>query len=114
MLRNELTPNGAYNVAEYGTVTDAEQRQALFAYSPYHHVARASYPAILMQTGDNDTRVAPWHSRKMIAALQAANTGRAPIFLETSATAGHGIGTNQSERIDTLATHLAFMYTQLR
>jgi prolyl oligopeptidase len=115
MLRVETTPNGAFNVTEYGTVTDADQFKALHAYSPYHHVGKGiAYPAIFMHTGANDGRVAPWQSRKMIAALQAANSGSAPIMLSTSETAGHGIGTNQSERIDLLAAHLAFFRTQLQ
>ena len=38
-LRAELEPNGAFNVTEFGTVQDPEQFQALYAYSPYHHVA---------------------------------------------------------------------------
>ena len=115
MLRNELTSNGAYNTSEYGSVSDADQFKALYAYSPYHHVARnIAYPAILMHTGANDGRVAPWHSRKMIAALDAANSGNAPILLHTSETEGHGHGTNMTERIQTLATELAFFRWQLQ
>jgi prolyl oligopeptidase len=115
MLRNELTPNGAFNTAEYGSVTDEVQFKALYAYSPYHHVGKGiAYPAILMRTGANDGRVTPWQSRKMIAALQAANSGSAPILLLTSDTSGHGIGTNKSERIDKAATLLAFFRTQLQ
>jgi len=114
MLRNELTPNGQFNTSEFGSVTDADQFKALYAYSPYHHVGRGiAYPAIFMYTGANDGRVAPWQSRKMIAALDAANSGNAPILLRTSDTAGHGMGTNRSERIDTLAVELAFFRWQL-
>ena len=115
MLRVELTPNGAFNTTEYGSVADEAQFKALYAYSPYHHVGKGiAYPAILMRTGANDGRVAPWQSRKMVAALQAANSGSAPILLRTSETAGHGIGTNQSERIDMIASRLAFFRTQLQ
>ena len=38
MLRVELSPNGAFNVTEFGTVTDPGQFKVLYAYSPYHHV----------------------------------------------------------------------------
>jgi prolyl oligopeptidase len=59
-LRNELTPNGAFNVSEFGSVKDRAQFQALRAYSPYHHVvAGTSYPAVLFTAGANDPRVAP-------------------------------------------------------
>ncbi len=115
MLRTELSPNGAYNVTEYGTVKDPAQFAALYAYSPYHHVTpHTRYPAILMSTGDNDPRVSPWQSRKFTAALQAAQAGDAPILLETSATAGHGIGTSTRERIDNLAQAFAFVLWQLK
>src|SRR6185312_10829225 len=38
MLRFEKEPNGAFGIPEYGTVEDLQQFQALYAYSPYHHV----------------------------------------------------------------------------
>jgi prolyl oligopeptidase len=67
MLRVELDPNGQFNTTEFGTVKDAAQFQALYAYSPYHHVVDGrKYPAILMETGDNDPRVNPAQSRKLL------------------------------------------------
>lgn len=55
MLRCELYPNGAFNVTEFGTVTDPEQFRALYAYSPYHHVVDGTrYPAVLLFSGTND------------------------------------------------------------
>ena len=38
MLRVELSPNGTFNITEFGTVKEPEQFKALYAYSPYHHV----------------------------------------------------------------------------
>jgi prolyl oligopeptidase len=114
MLRVELAPNGAFNVTEFGTVKDPEQFKALYAYSPYHHVSDGTkYPSILMMTGANDGRVAPYHSRKMTARLIAANKSGNPIFLRTSSSAGHGIGTALSERIKQLADIYAFLFEQL-
>ena len=85
MLRVELDPNGAFNVTEFGTVKDPDQFKALYAYSPYHHVKDGTaYPAILMPTGENDHRVNPMQSRKMIARLQAADSSGHPILLRTS------------------------------
>ncbi len=114
MLRVELAPNGAFNVTEFGTVKDPEQFKALYAYSPYHHVVDGTkYPAVLMMTGANDGRVAPYHSRKMTARLLAANKSQNPILLRTSTSAGHGIGTALSERIKQLADIYAFLFAQL-
>jgi prolyl oligopeptidase len=115
MLRVELAPNGAFNVTEFGTVKDPEQFKALYAYSPYHHVVDGTqYPSILMMTGANDGRVAPYHSRKMTARLDEANKSDNPILLRTSSSAGHGIGTALSERIKQSADIYAFLFAQLR
>jgi prolyl oligopeptidase len=112
MLRVELSPNGAFNVTEYGTVKEADQFRALYAYSPYHHVKDGvQYPAVLFLTGANDPRVDPMHSRKMTARLQATGT-RQPVLLRTSSTSGHGIGTARSEQIAQRADVLAFLFTQ--
>jgi prolyl oligopeptidase len=114
MLRVELAPNGAFNVTEFGTVKNPEQFKALYAYSPYHHVVDGTkYPAVLMMTGANDGRVAPYHSRKMTARLLGANKSENPILLRTSSSAGHGIGTALSERIKQLADIYAFLFAQL-
>ena len=106
MLRVELDPNGAFNVTEFGSVKDSDQFKALYAYSPYHHVKDGTpYPAILMPTGENDHRVNPMESRKMIARLQAASSSGHPILLRTTSSAGHGMGTaldeNKSSRSPT-------------
>ena len=114
MLRVELAPNGAFNVTEFGTVKDPEQFKALYGYSPYHHVVDGTkYPSVLMMTGANDGRVAPYHSRKMTARLLAANKSENRILLRTSSSAGHGIGTALSERIKQLADTYAFLFAQL-
>jgi prolyl oligopeptidase len=114
MLRVELAPNGAFNVTEFGTVKDPDQFKALYAYSPYHHVTDGTkYPSILMMTGANDGRVAPYHSRKMVARLDEANKSANPILLRTSSSAGHGIGTALSERIKQSADIFSFLFAQL-
>src|SRR5207244_2775179 len=109
MLRVELDPNGAFNVTEYGSVSQPDQFRTLQSYSPYHQVTnRTPYPAVLMLTGDNDGRVNPAHSRKMIARLQGATSSTHPILLRTSSQAGHGIGTALNEQIQQLADVFAF------
>ena len=114
MLRVELDPNGAFNVTEFGTVKDPAQFNALYAYSPLHHVKDGTqYPSILMLTGDHDGRVNPAHSRKMIARLQAADPKGNPILLRTSASSGHGHGTALSEQIDQFTDEYAFLLQQL-
>ena len=113
MLRVELSPNGVFNIVEFGTVTDPEQFKALYAYSPYHHVHNSTqYPAILFLTGANDPRVDPMQSRKMTARLQATSS-TLPILLRTTANAGHGGDTPLSERIEQYVDVFAFLFDQL-
>lgn len=114
MLRVELDPNGAFNVTEYGSVKHPDQLQALYAYSPYHHVHDgAKYPAVFMATGETDGRVNPMHSRKMIARLQAATGSGRPVLLSINAHAGHGIGSALSIRVNQTADIYAFLFDQL-
>ena len=112
MLRVELSPNGAFNVTEYGTVKEADQFRALYAYSPYHHVVDGTqYPAILFTTGANDPRVDPMNSRKMTARLQASGTKK-PVLLRTSSSSGHGIGTALSEGIEEITDIDSFLFAR--
>jgi prolyl oligopeptidase len=114
MLRVELDPNGEFNITEFGTVKDPEQFKALYAYSPYHHVKDGTaYPAILAPTGENDHRVNPMESRKMVARLQAATSSGRPILLRTSSSSGHGFGTALDEQIDEDADVFSFLFDQL-
>jgi prolyl oligopeptidase len=113
MLRVELSPNGAFNIPEFGTVKDAAQFKALHAYSPYHNVKDGTkYPAVLFLTGANDPRADPLQSRKMTARLQAAQTSGL-FLLRTSANSGHGLGTALSEQIEEKTDVYAFLFDQL-
>ena len=114
MLRFELSPNGAFNVTEFGSVKDPEQFRAIYAYSPYHHVVDGTrYPAVLLSAGENDGRVDPANSRKMAARLQEATTSGLPILLWTSPSAGHGFGTPLDEEIADLTDRFAFLFAEL-
>lgn len=61
--------------AEYGDPEDSEHTAAIHAWSPVHNVKQGvQYPAVLVTTGDHDTRVIPGHSLKYIAQLQCQST----------------------------------------
>jgi prolyl oligopeptidase len=114
VLRTELSPNGEFNITEFGTVKDPAQFQAMYAYSPYEHVERGvRYPAVLMLTGANDPRVEPMQSRKMVARVQAATASDAPILLRTSDNSGHGGNTPLADLIAETADVYAFIFDQL-
>ena len=115
LLRVELTPNGAYNTPEFGTVKDPLQFAWMRTQSPYHNVRpRTSYPAVLMTTGENDPRVEPYMSRKMAAVLQADNASGNPILLIQRAGQGHGIGNSFDQAVEGTTDVDAFFESQLR
>jgi prolyl oligopeptidase len=112
MLRFPLFGQGAGWEGDYGAPEDPEDFKVLYAYSPLHNVhAGTHYPATLVVTADHDVRVAPLHSYKFAAALQAAQAGPAPVLLRVETTSGHGGGTTRTSQIDQHADLLAF-FTQ--
>jgi len=114
MLRAELWPNGQYNISEYGTVTKQPDFEWLRAYSPLQNVRpHTAYPAVLLITGVNDPRVAPWQSRKFAAALQAATTSHYPVLLLTRMNEGHGVTASFSQRVGNAAAAMAFFAQEL-
>jgi prolyl oligopeptidase len=114
MPRELRTPNGVFNVTEFGSPDDPVQLRAIMAYSPYHHVVEGTrYPAVLLLTGDNDGRVDPMNSRKFLARLQAATGSADPILLRTTSTSGHGIGTALSDSIASTTDVYAFLWREL-
>jgi prolyl oligopeptidase len=113
MLRVEATPNGAFNVTEFGTVKDAEQFKALHAYSPLHRVVDGTrYPSVLLTAGENDPRVDSWHAKKMAARLQEATASGRPVVLRLSGW-GHGMGSSRDEVISQAADTWTFLFAEL-
>jgi prolyl oligopeptidase len=113
-LRVELTPNGAFNVTEFGSVKDKPQFDALYAYSPYHRVKDGvAYPAVLLTAGANDGRVDPANSRKMAARLQAASTSGHPVLVRISGDTGHGQGMSMATRVEQDADAYGFLMHEL-
>jgi len=113
-LRSELMASGPANIPEFGTVKEADGFKALYAMDAYQHVKPTTqYPAILLTTGANDPRVAPWQAAKMTARLQASTSSGKPILLRVDYDAGHGIGSTKSQRDAELADEMAFLFWQL-
>ena len=103
-------------IPEYGDPDVPEELAWLHAYSPYHRVTDGTcYPAVLLTSGEGDSRVHPMHARKMAARLQAATSCGAdhPVLLQIEARAGHGQGKPVSMQADELADVLAFLTDQL-
>ncbi|HET9388019.1 MAG TPA: prolyl oligopeptidase family serine peptidase [Steroidobacteraceae bacterium] len=110
MLRYQTaSANARQWSSDYGLSEDAEQFRALYAYSPYHNVKKGvCYPPTLITTADHDDRVAPWHSYKFAAALQAVQVCGNPVLIRVETRAGHGAGKPVSMQIEDIADQWAF------
>ena len=96
--------------SDYGSVADADEFKAMYAYSPLHNIrSGANYPATLIITGDHDDRVFPAHSFKFAAAMQAADPHGNPILIRVETRAGHGQGKPTAKQIDEVVDVYAFI-----
>jgi prolyl oligopeptidase len=110
MTRYHLFDFAAGWADEYGSADDERDFHSLLGYSPYHHVEYgAEYPAVLIISGDADTRCNPLHARKMAARLQAANISGRPVLLDYKAGWGHMPVQSLSTKIEALTDRLAFI-----
>jgi len=103
-------------IPEYGDPDVAEEFEWLYAYSPYHRVVDGTcYPATLIETGEEDSRVDPAHARKFAGRLQEATAcaDEHPVLVRIEAKAGHGQGKPASRQADEAADVLAFLDWQL-
>ncbi|MGH9333122.1 MAG: prolyl oligopeptidase family serine peptidase, partial [Vicinamibacteria bacterium] len=101
---------------EYGDASKPEQFEFLESYSPYQAVRKNTrYPAVMLTSGDLDTRVPPLQARKMTARLQEATASGLPVILRYHPKAGHAAnyGMPVSRTIEDLAMELAFLLQQL-
>jgi prolyl oligopeptidase len=114
MTRYHLLDFAAGWAEEYGSPEDKQDFHYLLGYSPYHHVQDGGdYPAVLLISGDADTRCNPMHARKMAARLQAANRSEHPILLDYKTNWGHTPVQPLSAKIDALTDRLAFICHEL-
>ena len=101
---------------ELGDPDVPEEFAWLYAYSPYHHVEDGTcYPAVLVTTGEEDSRVDPCHARKFAALLQEATScgDDKPVLLRVETRAGHGQGKPATKQAEELTDVLSFLGWQV-
>jgi prolyl oligopeptidase len=114
MVRYERFSIARWWSSEYGSASDPSQFKTLYAYSPYHHVVKGTpYPAVLLITGDGDTRVDPSHARKMTAMLQSRTSSDKPVLLLYDSKSGHSGSLSAATEIEQSANELEFLDWQL-
>jgi len=114
LLRFHLFGQGAGWSGDLGSPDNATDFPLLRGLSPLHNVRSGTrYPPTLIITSDHDVRVAPLHSFKFAAALQASQTGPAPILLQVETQTGHGLGSTLEQKAQQNADILAFVAESL-
>jgi prolyl oligopeptidase len=109
-LRSEFTAGGPANIPEFGSITTAEGASNLYEMDTIQHLKKGTqYPAVMITTGLNDPRVAPWEPAKLAAALQASGTTK-PVLLRIDEEAGHGIGSTKTQGDELQADIIAFVF----
>ncbi len=101
--------NGANQYAEFGDPNTEAGFKSLYAMDAYDNLKPGvAYPAVMLDVGLNDNRVAPWNSGKYGARLLADNAGPNLILFRTDADAGH-FGTSLSQKAAEDADHYTFV-----
>lgn len=113
MVRYQLFGSGRTWIPEYGNAETKEDFPSIFAYSPYHHVAKAAYPSLLMLSADHDDRVDPMHARKFVAAVQDRGTNGRPAILRIERNAGHGGADQVAKAVEYTADMYSFLLHEL-
>jgi prolyl oligopeptidase len=114
MLRFQRFTVGWGWTSDYGSSETKEGFDVLVRYSPLQAIRPGTrYPATLVVTADHDDRVVPAHSFKFTAALQAAQSGPAPILARIETRAGHGAGKPTAKLIEERADVYAFLVRAL-
>ena len=113
-VRLMQAPNGANQIGEMGDPRKASDFPFILAMDPYQNLKpKTAYPAVMLNVGLNDSRVAPWETGKFAARLRASNTGGKPVWIRTNANGGHGIQVSLGAEATEFADIYAFLDAQL-
>jgi oligopeptidase B len=75
---------------EWGDPNAKEFYDYMLSYSPYDHVEKKAYPAMLVTGGLHDSQVQYWEPAKWVAKLRELKTDDHRLLLKTNMEAGHG------------------------
>lgn len=94
MIRFRGDDRGMMYITEYGDPQqDEETLRYMLSYSPYHNIRPGVlYPRLLVQTGENDNNVPPYHGKKFAVRLQHDADEAHPVLLTVLAHGSHNRG----------------------
>ncbi len=105
---------GENGFKEYGNPNNLEEFKGLLEMDAYQHLKKGTkYPAALITSGINDSRVASWVPTKFAAKLLSYNTSKDPVLLKVDYEGGHGKDIPVAQAYSTLSDIFAFAFWQL-
>lgn len=101
-MLDESLPLTLQEYEEWGNPYQKEYFDYMLSFSPVDNVKPHPYPAMLITTALNDTRVGYWEAVKWVDKLRTYNTGSNPIILKVNMDEGH---TGQADRYKSLQNY---------
>jgi oligopeptidase B len=107
-------PLTAQEWLQWGNPYKKDEYDYMMRYSPYDNVERKPYPALLVTSGINDSRVAYWEPTKWVARMRSMKADGNPLLLKMNMGGGHGGSSGRYERYREQAFRFAFMVDQVK
>lgn len=106
---DESVGHAELNREEFGDPTDSVSVLNRFKLSPIHNLEDGvEYPAFLLITGRNDTRVAPSQSYRFLAALKDMSSNPNNFLIVTSG--GHYLTNQPDEQLEIMSVKFKFLW----
>ncbi len=106
-------PLTAQEWEQWGNPNKVDEYRYMLSYSPYDNVKAQDYPAMLVTSGLNDSRVGYFEPTKWVAALRAKKLDTKALLLKMNMGAGHGGASGRYEQLKEQAFRYAFVLDQL-
>jgi oligopeptidase B len=116
VINTMLDPSLPLTVNEYEEWGNPELQEFYFymkSYSPYDNIRRTEYPAIHINTGINDPRVAYWEPAKYVAKLRTMKTDNNQLLLKTEMVQGHFGASGRYDLLKERAEYYAWILYQV-
>ncbi len=107
-------PLTAQEWLQWGNPYKKDEYDYMMKYSPYDNVERKPYPALLVTSGINDSRVGFFEPTKWVAKMRTMKTDGNTLLLKMNMGGGHGGSSGRYERFREAAFGLAFMIDQVK
>ncbi len=113
-MLDESLPLTVGEFEEWGNPKDKTSYAYMKSYSPYDNIAATNYPAMLVKSSLNDSRVMYWEPAKYVAKLRATKTDHNPLLFKVELEpAGHSGKSGRYDELHDLAFDYAFLLWQL-